>query len=132
MSIKILDPEKDYVEIPLIKGGMAKAIIWPGMGAKYGSMHYFVMKPGEENVLHSHSNEEDMFYVVQGNGVIVDATNGAEHKFKKGDFVYVAPNIVHAVKSLGPEDFISVGGPSPADMEIYIKAGLLDKDNIDK
>ena len=32
MAIKILKIERDFVEIPLIKGGMAKAIIWPGMG----------------------------------------------------------------------------------------------------
>ncbi len=125
MSIKILDPEVDYVELPLVEGGegVAKAIIWPGMGAKYGSMNYFVMPPGEKNVLHSHKEEEDMFYVVQGSGYILDGDKN-KHTFKKGDFVYVTPGEPHAVVSEGPEDFISVGGPTPPDEELYKKAGL--------
>jgi len=125
MTVKILNPDKDFVEIPLIKGGMAKAIIWPGMGAKHGTMHYFVMKPGEENVHHVHDEAEDMFYIVQGKGVIVDGNNGKEHPFQKGDFVYVSPGTPHAAKSFGPEDYISVGGPTPPDLSIYKKAGLL-------
>jgi hypothetical protein len=39
--------------------------------------------------------------------------------------VYVVPGTPHAAKSFGPEDYISVGGPSPPDMEVYEKAGLL-------
>ena len=125
MAIKILKIERDFVEIPLIKGGMAKAIIWPGMGAKYGSMHYFRMAPGQENVLHSHETEEDMFYIVQGSGVVLDGNTGIEHPFVQGNFVFVEPKTLHAVKAFGTEDYISVGGPTPADMNIYIKAGLL-------
>jgi len=121
MAIKILKADKDFVEIPLVKGGTAKAIIWPGMGAKHGSMHYIVMKPGEENIMHKHKESEDMFYIVQGSGVVVDGDTEEEHPFEKGDFVFVEPNTKHAVKSLGPEDYISVGGPSPADIEVYRK-----------
>lgn len=125
MSIKILKPEKDFVTLPFVDGsqGVAKAIIWPGMGAKFGSMHYFVMPPGEKNVPHSHETMEDMFYVVQGKGYIIDGDN-KKHYFTKGDFVYVPPKCIHAVVSEGPEDFISVGGPTPPDAEMYKKAGL--------
>jgi len=127
MAIRILKLNKDYVLIPLIKGGMAKAIIWPGMGAKFASMHYVEMKPGEENILHMHEYSEDVFYVVQGRGVVVDGNTGKEYPFEKGNFVYVEPGTIHAVKSFGPENFISVGGPAPPDTDLYIKAGLIKK-----
>ena len=64
--------------------GDARAIIWPGMGAKYGSMHYFVMKPGEENVPHAHGDAEDMFYIAQGKGVVIDFDKNIRHLFEKG------------------------------------------------
>lgn len=125
MAVKVLRPDKDFVLIPFIKGsGQAKAIIWPGMGAKYGSMNYFVMKPGEQNVPHLHENAEDMFYIAQGQGVIIDYDAKQEHSFEKGCFVYVEPGTMHAAVSHGPDDYISIGGPSPIDYEMYRKAGL--------
>ena len=121
MSIKVLDPEKNFKLLPYTEGkGVAKAIIWPGMGAKLGSMHYFVMAPGARNVPHKHPEAEDMFYVVQGQGVVIDFDQGKEYPFKKGDFVFIPAGITHAVRSDGPEDFISVGGPSPADEAMYV------------
>ena len=125
MAIKVLSPDKDFVRIPFVKGhGDARAIIWPGMGAKYGSMNYFIMKPGEENVPHAHKDCEDMFYIAQGCGVIIDFDTNIKHPFKKGCFIFVEPGTQHAAVSFGPEDYISVGGPSPIDYEMYKKAGL--------
>ena len=128
MSIKILNPEKDYVLLPLTKGeGYAKAIIWPGMGAKHGTMNYIYMKAGAENVPHVHPTQEDMFYVVQGSGVVVDCDQNIEYQFKKGDFVYIPPGVTHTVISHGPEDYISVGGPCPVDKNVYPEELIADK-----
>jgi len=124
MAVKVLRPEKDFVLLPYVKGGIAKAIIWPGMGAKFGSMNYFVMEPGGENVPHSHKDAEDMFYIASGTGVIVDYDNNIEHPFEPGCFVYVEPNTMHAAINRSNENYISIGGPSPIDYEMYKKAGL--------
>jgi|AntRauTorcE11898_2_1112593.scaffolds.fasta_scaffold21724_2 quercetin dioxygenase-like cupin family protein len=119
MSVKVLRPEKDFVLIPYVKEGTAKAIIWPGMGAKYGVMNYFVMKPGGENVPHKHDDSEDMFYIAQGQGVVADLDNNIEHPIEAGCFVYVEPGTMHAAKSYGPDDYISIGGPTPPDPEMF-------------
>jgi mannose-6-phosphate isomerase-like protein (cupin superfamily) len=115
-SIRILDVNKDYVEIPLLKSGkMAKAIVHPGMGAKYGSLNYIVMEPGDENILHVHPNSDDVFYIIQGEGVVVDG-DGDEKSLKAGDVVFVPAGTFHAVKPRGPKTFIGVGGPQPPDV----------------
>ncbi len=119
MVIKVLRIDKDFVKIPLVKGGFAKAIVWPGMGAKYGSLNYFLMKPGQENVPHVHEKSEDIFYIAQGKGVAVDVDNNIEHPIEKGCVVYVEPGTTHTMKSSGPEDYISIGGPCPPDPKSY-------------
>jgi hypothetical protein len=87
-SIRILDVNKDYVEIPLLKSGKkAKAIVHPGMGSKYGALNYVVMEPGDENILHVHPNSDDVIYILQGEGVVVDG-DGNENSFKQWDVIF--------------------------------------------
>ncbi|ATW27769.1 cupin domain-containing protein [Candidatus Formimonas warabiya] len=124
MGIKILHVDRDYVRIPLVPGGDARAVVWPGMGGKNASLHYVVMKPGQENVPHVHKMSEDIIYVIQGQGVAVDLDQGTEHPFTKGSVIYVPPGIQHTVKATGTEDYIVVGTLAPADTEMYLKAGI--------
>ena len=87
-SIRILDVNKDYIEIPLLKSGKkAKAIVHPGMGAKYGALNYVVMEPGDENILHVHPNSDDVICILQGKGVVVDG-DGNENSFKQRDVIF--------------------------------------------
>ena len=129
MSIKVLDINRDYVEIPIVNGGQAKAIIWPGMGAKNCALHYVVMKPGQENIPHVHQESEDIIFVIQGKGVVVDLDHGKEYPFGPGSVIYIPPGIRHTVKSYGPEDYIVVGAQSPFDLDLYKRAGLLKEGN---
>jgi hypothetical protein len=57
--IWILDVNKDYGEIPLLKSGM---------GAKYGALNYMVMEPGDENILHVHPDSADVSISCRVNG----------------------------------------------------------------
>lgn len=125
MDIKVLDINKDYVEIPIVKSGRAKAIVWPGMGAKNCAMHYVVMKPGEENIPHVHRNSEDIIFVIQGKGVVVDLSNGVELEFGPRSVIYIPPGIVHQVKNSGTDDYIAVGVQSPFDMDLYTDARVV-------
>lgn len=118
-GVRILDVAKDYVEIPLIKGATARAIVHPGMGAQYASLNYVVMKPGQENVPHCHPQSEDVIVVFQGEGVIEDIDAGVEHPIKKGDVVFVPAGAWHAVKARGVEDFVAFGGPQPPDLAMF-------------
>lgn len=119
MAIKVLRVDRDFVKIPLVKGSFARAVVWPGMGAKYGAMNYFVMKPGEENVPHIHEKSEDIFYVIQGKGVAIDGDAELKHPIEKGCVVYVEPGTTHMVRSLGPGDYLSVDFQCPPDFKLY-------------
>jgi len=117
--IRILDVNKDYVEIPLLKGGKkAKAIVHPGMGAKYGSLNYVVMEPGDENILHVHPQSDDVIYIIQGEGVIVDG-DGNENSFKQGNVIFIPAGTPHAVKARGDQTYIAIGGPQPPDAAMF-------------
>ena len=119
MVIKILDVDKDYADLPLVKKGVARAVVWPGMGAKYGSMHYFVMIPGEENLPHFHERSEDIFYIIQGKGAVMDLDKNIEYPIEEGCVVYIEPGTKHMVKSYGPKDLMTIGGPRPFDLKLY-------------
>ncbi len=121
-SIRILDVNKDYVEVPLLKSGKkAKAIVHPGMGAKYGALNYVVMEPGDENILHVHPNSDDVIYIIQGEGVVVDG-DGNESNFKQGDVIFIPAGTFHAVKARGSQTYIAVGGPQPPDLAMFNRA----------
>jgi quercetin dioxygenase-like cupin family protein len=124
MGIRILHVDRDYVKIPLVPGGDARAVVWPGMGAKNAGLHYVIMKPGQENVPHVHSLSEDIIYVIQGEGMAVDFDSGTEHPFTKGSVIYVSPGTNHTIRATGKEDYIVVGTLAPADTEMYIRAGI--------
>lgn len=117
------------VDIPLIRpprpGGFARFPIWPRTGGHRRSMNCVVMKPGQENVPHVHPVSEDIFYVLSGNCVIENGDTGHEHPFKGGSLIFIDPGTTHAVKSLGPEDYMSVGGPCPADVNLFKRFGLM-------
>ena len=44
-----------------------------------------------------------MFYVVQGRETVLDASTGKEYPIEKGNFLYVEPGTIHAVKSFTDE-----------------------------
>ena len=120
---------EDGVEIPLMRpvmpGGTARFPVWPGTGASRRSMNWVAMVPGQENVPHSHAESEDLFYCIEGNCVIEDGDTGESHPFEGGSVIFVEPGTLHAVKSLGPARYVSVGGPCPPDTALFRRLGLL-------
>lgn len=120
MKIRRLDVNKDYKELSILDGkGVARAIIYPGMGAKYASLNYFVMKPGSKNTAHVHARSEDVIYVIQGQGIIKETETGNELRFKKGDILFIPEGVYHQVIPDGDEDYIGIGGPQPVDDSIF-------------
>lgn len=125
MGIKVLHVDRDFVEIPLLEDGLtAKAVAWPGSGATMGSLHYVSYQAGQSSIAHVHPVSQDIFYIIEGQGEIADLTNNHEtaHPLETGSVVIVDPGTVHQVKA--HERLVNVGGPCPADLELYRRAGL--------
>lgn len=127
MAIKVLSTDTDYVNIPYIKGKNVKGVVWPGMGSKFATFNYFEMVPGDENVPHVHWHSEDIFYILAGEGYVVDLDSGEEQYIKKGSIVFVEPGTRHTVKVTGTEPYSSIGGPCPPDPEMFARAGVMEQ-----
>jgi quercetin dioxygenase-like cupin family protein len=128
MAIKVLHVDRDYVEIPgaLEAGSMARAVVWPGMGASRGVMHYVrYEKGGHVSVRHQHPYSEDIAYVIEGEGYVIEWENDEElsrHALGPGSVMFVEPGTMHSQIATTP--LTLVGGPSPPDLEFYKQLGL--------
>jgi quercetin dioxygenase-like cupin family protein len=125
MAIKVLHVNRDYKEIPLVQGATAKVIAWPGTGAHLGSLHYVPYQPGQSSVPHSHPKSEDIFYILEGEGSLVEWKDGkevSEHPVEPGSVIIVEPGTVHQVRAR--TRLVNVGGPCPPDLDFYRRWGL--------
>jgi quercetin dioxygenase-like cupin family protein len=102
----------------------ARLVVWPGVGAQTANMNYVRMQPGEQNVPHTHRSSEDTIFVLEGEGTVADLSNGLELPFQAGQAIHVPAGIAHQVRGDRGAEVVSVGGPCPADIELFTAAGL--------
>jgi quercetin dioxygenase-like cupin family protein len=128
MGFRVLHRDKPDAMLPMIASD-ARLIAWPGTGAETANMNYVVMAAGEENVPHLHRDSEDTIYVLSGRGTIADLTNGAELEFEANQVIHVPAGVEHQVRADRGSDVVSVGGPCPADRDLFVRLGLLPDDS---
>jgi len=102
----------------------ARLVVWPGTGAETANMNYVRMQPGEANVPHVHRSSEDTIFVLEGEGTVADLSNGFELPFHAGQVIHVPPGLEHQVRGDRGAEVVSVGGPCPADIELFTAIGL--------
>ena len=68
---------------------------------------FVILEPGEAPPLHVHDDAEQVFFVLEGDGLL---TIGREHPetfdVKAGDFVRTPPGTYHAIRCTGTERFV--------------------------
>jgi uncharacterized cupin superfamily protein len=101
--------------------------IGPLLGAKDLGYSYDVVPPGKRSCpFHSHHGEEEMFFIVQGEGLL---RYGAEtRKVRAGDFICCptgGPETAHQIinDSAAPLAYISVSTMLPAEVCEYPDSG---------
>lgn len=125
MAIKVFHVDHDFQSIPLVQGGAAKVIVWPGTGARLGSLNYCPYLPGQSSVVHAHPKSEDIFYIIEGDGEMVEYCEGVEisrQPIRPGSVVQVEPGTEHQVHAF--TRLVNVGGPCPPDLDFYKRFGL--------
>ena len=125
MAIKVFHVDRDYVEIPLVQGSTARVVVWPGTGATKSVFHYVPYEAGQSSVPHQHPYSEDTFYIVHGEGHMVEYKDDKEvsrQPIGPGSVIFVEPGTVHQVVATTP--LLNVGGPCPPDLEFYKRWGL--------
>ena len=124
MAIRVFHRDKPSLRVPMISKD-ARLIVWPGVGAKTANMNYVRIEPGESNVPHIHRDSEDTVFCLEGRGTVRDYDHGTTHLFEAGQAVHIPPGLKHAVMADRDSHILSVGGPSPPDMQMLKAAGAL-------
>lgn len=109
-------------ELSIVDGeGGARAVIWPGMGARLRSMHRISLGRDARTIELTHPSDA-VYYVIEGGGSAVDRSSGDESALVEGSMVHVDAGTPYALVA-GAEGMELVGGPCPADDALYEGAG---------
>ena len=60
-----------------------------------------VLEPGEAPPLHKHDDTEQVYYVLEGEGILFIGGKGEEHPVRAGQVVVVPPATLHSIKAVG-------------------------------
>lgn len=102
MKIISLDQvEKMQVQMEGAAGAWKQLPLGSMDGAPVYSFRVFTIDPGGNTPYHNHPYEH-MNYVIEGQGVLVNATGG-EHPMKTGDFALVSPDEKHQYRNTSPD-----------------------------
>ena len=60
-----------------------------------------ILEPGEAPPLHKHDNTEQIFYILEGTGVLTIGKNGTTFPVKPKDLVRIPPKFYHKIEATG-------------------------------
>lgn len=114
----VFGPGPDSPELPIVEGeGSACAIVWPGVGATFRSMHRISLGAGARTVELRHPMEA-VYYIIAGGGSVRDGAAQAGTALTEGSMIFVEPGTRYAIEA-GAEGIEVLGGPCPPDPVLY-------------
>jgi mannose-6-phosphate isomerase-like protein (cupin superfamily) len=117
-KVQVVDVDGRCPILPIVDGdGVARAVIWPGMGATARSMHRITLNPGARTTLLRHPMEA-VYYVISGVASIHDGSDGTSEQLRPGSMAFVEPDTAYMLAA-GAERVELVGGPCPPDPSLY-------------
>lgn len=117
-AIQVIDASHSQ-EIPIVEGiGNAKVVIWPGTGAFHRTFQLITLGENSKTVQLCHPKSDAAYYVIKGQGVVIDIGTGESQELSEGGMVHIdASDRYQFVASSAGMKF--VGGPCPADESLY-------------
>ncbi len=120
-SIQVIDAIHSQ-EIPIVDGvGNAKVVIWPGMGALYRTFQIITLGEHSKTVQLCHPVSDAAYYVLKGEGKVLDIGTGDSQELGEGGMVHIDANDRYQFVA-SSNGMKVLGGPCPADQSLY--AGL--------
>jgi len=117
-GVVIVRGDADAVPVPMVLGaGSAVALIWPGMGAQYRSMHRVALEKGASSIVLRHESDA-VYYVVKGAAEFVDLDAGQATSCDAGSAVHIDAGTAYAFRAPSGASTV-VGGACPADLRLY-------------
>jgi len=71
--------------------------------AETSEVFLVVLEPGESPPLHAHDDTEQIFYVIEGSGVLQIGENPEAYAVNPGDVVRIPPHAPHSIQCRGPQ-----------------------------
>lgn len=117
--VQILQDDAACPALPIVEGeGLARAVVWPGVGAHLRSMHRISLGPGARTVRMQHPMEA-VYFIMKGRGAAVDDGTQTSSALVTGSMALIEPGTPYSF-SAGDESVEIVGGPCPADPAMYV------------
>jgi len=85
-------------------------------GSKNGTMFRALFPPGARHMKHSHSNSDELFYMIRGHGA--SGAGEKEYEMKAGGSHFIPRGVTHWLRNLSDTEPIEVVG-------VYLNAGNL-------
>ena len=95
------------------RGGQISYLLLAGgqFGSQAMSITWVEGAPGSEQSLHEHAQNEQVYVIIRGRGLM---TCGEEQEeVGPGTLVYVPPRTAHAIRNTGDEPLVYVSATSP-------------------
>lgn len=91
-SIVVRESEKEFVRVAW---GKTMNLFGPeNVGTKYLKINITEYAPGTEHTLHRHPDQEEVIYILEGQGI--SQTEAGNHPISAGAFVFVPADTDHA------------------------------------
>ena len=116
-SIQIFSKKKTNTIAPIIEGnGVARAIIWPGVGASERSFFLIEIEKGSSTKILTHSSES-VYFVKEGSGLVCETNVNTNSNLIIGSMIHVGVGTSYSFKA-GDKGLVLIGGPCPFDNNI--------------
>jgi mannose-6-phosphate isomerase-like protein (cupin superfamily) len=116
--VRVIDTASEGFSLPIVHGdGTARAVLWPGNGARFRSLNLVDLGSGSATIDMTHAND-CVYYVIAGAGQIVDLKSGAIQPLIEGAMVHIDAGDAYRLVS-EDEGVRLVGGPCPPDAALY-------------
>jgi mannose-6-phosphate isomerase-like protein (cupin superfamily) len=120
MDIQIKRLAQDGVEFHIGDGCRAQALVSPGMGSIYRSMHHIEIPALHKTKELVHKDSEAAYFIVQGKGKATDVETGEEFAVQRGNMLLLDAGTRYCFEAFEGETMICIGGPCPPDHDLYI------------
>jgi mannose-6-phosphate isomerase-like protein (cupin superfamily) len=117
-QVRVIDSAAGCPEIPIVEGeGNAKVVLSPHNGATFRSFQLVSLQQNARTIDLSHPSD-CVYYVIAGEGAIVDAAGGSRYEVAEGHMVHIDAGDRYRIEA-GAAGIKVIGGPCPADTSLY-------------
>jgi mannose-6-phosphate isomerase-like protein (cupin superfamily) len=117
-AVRVIDSRGACPDIPIVDGeGWAKAVIWPGNGARYRTFQIIHLGAGSATRGLEHDSDS-VYYVLRGAGLIEDLRRESGETIVEGSMMHIDAGDRYRIRA-GEDGLELLGGPCPADPRWY-------------